>query len=195
MLNKVRQTINDVPALYGDFGLKVYDSIQGRRQLVLEFKKRNQITNQGREALLSLMRPPEFSSGAPYTVPRPTQGENVIWALAVGTNGTPPTIADTETTMAIVWQEAFDFGNGECSLVLSPPNSYHLSISKLLPASTTANGTTITEAGIFTRGDNDDPTATTGRKLYARQKFTPITKTSTMTIQFEWLLGITVQGS
>jgi hypothetical protein len=185
--------VQDNIALFGDFTMKVYDQVNGENKLVRKFTKRNQITNQGREALLQLMRPLDLGA-SPYVTPAPSQGENLIWSLAVGTNSDPPAITDTETTMDIQWQEAFNFAGGECEVITIPPNDFHLAITKILPASV-LDGVTLVEAGILTRGDDNDPTIALGRKLYARQKYSPIIKTSTMTIQFEWLLGITIQGS
>lgn len=176
--------MKDGIALFGDFSMKVYE----KDKLVRSFKKRNQITNQGREALLQLMRPNYAGD------PDGEQIENRIWSLAVGSNSTPPAITDTESSMDIRWQEAFIFTGGECEIITTPPNDFHLAITKTLPASA-AVGSTLVEAGIFTRGDDDDISITVGRKLYARQKYSPITKTDTMTVQFEWLLGITIQGA
>jgi hypothetical protein len=48
------------------------------------------------------------------------------------------------------------------------------------------------EVGIFTRGDNDNPYAASDRLMYARQTFSPFVKTATMTVVFNWILGMTV---
>lgn len=176
-------SMKDNVVLFGDFSMRVYDEVDGERKLVRKFTKRNQITNQGREALLMLMRPDDEDVSL----------QNKIWSLAVGINSAPPTINDSDTTMDVVWKSALSYVGGECNIVAVPPNDFYLAISKILPT-TDAVGSTIVEAGIFTRGDNNDVDLAVGKKLYARQKFSPIIKTSTMTVQFDWQLGITIQS-
>lgn len=185
-------------ALWGDFGLQVFDHSSGIPRRILRIRKKNQITNQGRIALLALMRPGPYATASPGdTVEIEVQRENRIWSLAVGTNTTPPTINDDDATMSIAWISSFFYpaggGGSECQVISTPPNSYYLSISKTLPT-TEANGNTLAEAGIFTRGDDDDPLITVGYSLYARQTHSPIIKTSSLTIQYDWQLGITIQS-
>ncbi len=183
-------------ALWGDFGLQVFDHSTGVPQRKLRIRKKNQITNQGRIALLNLMRPGPYATAADPT-DAAVQLENRVWSLAVGTNNTPPTINDDDTTMSQAWISSFFFpvpsGGSECTIVATPPNSYYLSVSKTL-ATGDANGYTLTEAGIFTRGDNDNPSSAVGQSLYARQIHSPIIKTSSMSIQYDWQLGITIQS-
>ena len=171
-------------SLFGEFLMRVYDHSGGTKRLVRRWWRKNQITNEGRVALLTLM--------CPYGVPS-GQEINQIWSFAVGTNNTPPTVDDTVATMTAVWTSQLDFSGGECTVVATPPNSYYLAISKIL-GGPDANGSTLTEAGIFTRGDADDPLVAVGRKLYARQVHSPIIKVASMTVQYDWQLGITIQS-
>ena len=170
--------------LWGDFGIQVFDVSSGTPRSILRIKKKNQITNDGRAALLALMGSGGDASGDT------ARQENQIWSLAVGTNATTPTVTDNFTTMTSVWNEAFTFP-AECAIVATPPNSYYLNISKTL-GTTDAVGSTLAEAGILTRGDDDTPSSSTTKALYARQVHSPILKTSTMTIQYDWQLGITI---
>ena len=171
-------------ALFGSFKIQVYDHLSGHPRRILCWSKKNQITNEGRTALLTLMCPFGVVDG---------QLVNSIWSFAVGTNTTPPSIDDTAATVTAVWTSALSFAGGECTVVAVPPNSYHLTISKTL-GSGDANGSTLTEAGIFTRGDNVDPLLAAGRKLYARQVHSPVDKVASMTITYLWELGITIQS-
>jgi len=175
--------------LFGIFDMKVYDIRDGKRKRIRHIHKRNQITNQGREVLLDLMRPETNNPGDPGSL----QEQSKIWSLSVGTNDTPPTINDDDTTMVQVWKSAF-VPFSECQVIATPPNLFLLQIGKTLPQ-TSAVGSTLTEAGVFTRGDDDDPDVASGRRLYARQIYPPIIKTVTMTIEYDWKLGITIQGS
>lgn len=170
--------------LFGNFRMRVYD----RSKKILDWKKRNQITNQGRETILILLCP--FGvSGTPDA-----QTEHRIWSLAAGTNGTPTAISDDDGTMIAVWTSALNFVGAECVVSATPPNSFYLQISKILPLAE-AVGSELKEAGIFTRGDDIDPAIAVGRKLYARQVHTPIIKTATMSIQYDWQLGVSVSSS
>lgn len=171
-------------ALFGNFLMQVFDHSSGKPKRILRWHRKNQITNEGRVALLTLMCPYGVADG---------QLINSIWSFVVGTNATPPTIDDTLATMTPVWTSALSFIGGECTVVTTPPNSYYLAISKTL-GSEDANDSTITEAGIFTRGDDPDPLVAVGRKLYARQTHTGLEKTAAMTVQYDWQLGLTIQS-
>lgn len=175
--------------LWGDFGMQVFDVSSGTPQRILRIRKKNQITNDGRTAILNLMGTGGIT-GLPDDAAVIVQRDNRIWSLAVGTNPTAPTVTDTLTTMTVAWNSVFSFP-AECEIVADPPSSFYLSISKTLGVDY-ANGSTLTEAGILTRGDDDDPASSTTKSLYARQVHSPILKTATMTIQYDWQLGITI---
>ena len=175
----------DALRMYGNFGFKVYK--EGK--LVLAVRKKNQITNEGRAAVLNLLVPATYGE---------LQTDNRIWSLAVGTSQTPAALTDDAATFAAtsVWQSAFNFGGGECSAIISPPNDYRIQITKTLPSTAPGADTKlIAEAGIFTRGDNDLPASANGMKLYARQVHSPIIKTVGMVIEYDWELGLLVQTS
>lgn len=168
--------------LWGIFGMKVYDVRDGQRKCIRRIVKKNQITNQGRKAVLELMRPTTYGI---------LQDERQIWSLSAGINTIPPQITDDETVMSEVWQSAFS--GPECQVIDVPPNSFYLQITKTM-AEADAIGSVLAEAGIFTRGSDDDPSVAIGRLLYARQIHPPVTKTNVMTIEYDWRLGITIQS-
>lgn len=178
------QLVKNSLALYGNFQMQVFDHSSGSPRRIFRWQKRNQITNQGRTALLVLMCPDGVPDG---------QLINSIWSFEAGTNATPPTVDDDETTMTSVWTSNLNFSSGECTVVTTPPDDFHLAISKTLGLSE-GNGSTLQEAGIYTRGDNLDPLISVGRKLYARQVHSPIPKVATMTVQYDWQLGLTIQS-
>ena len=175
----------DAIKMYGVFGLRVFELRGGKFVQTRRIQKKNQITNQGRSNVLNLLCPATFGYDG-------LQDELKIKSIAVGTNSTPPTVADDDTTMVTVWREAFDYIS-DCVVINNPPNDFMLSITKELPT-TEANGSTLTEAGIFTRGDENDPDISVGMQLYARQVHSPIIKTSVMSILYDWQLGITIQS-
>jgi len=195
IIERFKKPIGQTDAgLWGDFGVQVFDVSSGTPRRILNIRKKNQITNDGRAALLALMGTGEPGtppiSGGTLSTADETRRANQIWSIAVGTNPTTPTVTDTLTTMTPVWNQPFTFAS-ECVIVATPPNSYYLNISKTL-GTTDANGSTLVEAGILTRGDDDTPASSTTKALYARQVHSPIVKTSTMTIQYDWQLGITI---
>ena len=178
--------------LYGNFGFQAYDV--NKKRMVLACRKKNQITNAGREALLELL----FQDPA-GTVPQQNPNYNQIWSLSIGTGTLPPTLADTQL-VSPVYTSALNFAGGELVKSVLAPTTYELVISKTIPAGTLADGTEVTEAGIFTRGSADGPgvgtwESITYRRMYARQAHPVITITSALAITYEWRLGITIQGS
>lgn len=57
--------------------------------------------------------------------------------------------------------------------------------------STMGNGITYREAGLFTRGSDDDPQVTVGSLLYARQAFPDQAKDALVELEFRWRLTFT----
>lgn len=169
-------------SLWGIFGMRVYEHAKGEKKCIRRIVKNNQITNQGRKAVLELMRPVTYGI---------QQDERQIWSFSAGTNPIPPQITDDDTTMIQVWQSAFS--PAECVVIDVPPNTYYLHISKAMYEAD-AVGDILTEAGIFTRGDDDDPSVAVGKMLYARQIHPAVEKTAVMTIEYDWKLGITIQS-
>jgi hypothetical protein len=164
--------------MHGQLGLSIYDhGVLVRRQV-----KRNQITNQARSAVLHQLYLGTTSDA---------QEQNKIWSLALGINNTLPMVTDDVLTMDIAWQDRLN--TSECYIVENTPNEFYIQVIKMLPMSE-ANGYSLTEAGIITRGNNDDPVLASGRKLYARQVFVPVVKSASMSIQIDWQLGLTIQG-
>jgi hypothetical protein len=58
--------------------------------------------------------------------------------------------------------------------------------------SATGNGVTYREAGLFTRGDNDDPALASGSKLFARQVFPDQAKSAAIELEFRWRITFTI---
>jgi hypothetical protein len=174
---------SDRTCLYGRFGMTVYDVKDGQKKVVRRIQKKNQVVNDGRRVMLELLC--QMDAGSLTTE------QNQIWSLGVGTVGTPPQITDTGL-LTQVWAEQFALA--ECVIASCPP--FEIQIYKTLPTTPcSANGHILREAGVFTRGDNDDPYVALNRRLYARQIHPPIEKVDTMMIVYDWRLGITVEGA
>jgi len=54
------------------------------------------------------------------------------------------------------------------------------------------NGETYREAGLFTRGDDDDPQLTVGATMFSRQVFPDQPKTAAVVLDFRWRITFTV---
>lgn len=171
-------TTSSEVALYGVFGIRVYNIRNGEKKCIRRILKKNQIVNTGRQALVELLAPGVTD-----------QYERQLWCISAGTSNTPPTISDT-TLISKVWDHAFTAG--EITQVISPPNTFEILISVTMGVGEN-NGETLREAGIYTRGDNDVPASSTTRVLYARQVHPDIVKTASMTIDYEWRLGVLIQ--
>jgi hypothetical protein len=183
LLKRFVTSSDNQPCLYGRFSMSVYSVNDGEKKLIRRIQKKNQVVNDGREVVLQLLG----QMAAPGIFPI----ENQIWSFEVGTGGTPPLVTDT-ALYATVWLEPIT--SLECVIVAIPPSTYELQIVKTLPTTPcTANGYTIQEAGIFTRGDNPIPGLAANRRLYCRQTYPSIVKVDTMQIVFDWRLGITVE--
>lgn len=194
-LDSFRRPMADGLSLYGHFGMKVYDVKNGKKTLLRQITKRNQITNTGRLIVLELLR--QSPTG---TLPQQNPNYNQLWSISAGTNGTIPSVSDTALyDPAPPWTGEF-LSDAECQVVTTP--NLEIQISKVMLESE-AVGVTLREAGIFTRGIADDPTSPPGypswpsipyRRMYARQVHPAIIKADTMTIEYVWLLGVTIQG-
>lgn len=174
---------HDRACLYGRFGMTVYDVKDGQPKVVRRIQKKNQVVDSGARVMLELLCQMDITSL--------TTEQNQIWSLGVGTVGTPPAVSDT-LLLGQVWAEQFALA--ECQITVPP--LYEIQIYKTLPTTPcSANGHILREAGVFTRGNVDDPYTSATRRLYCRQTHPPIEKIATMQIVYDWRLGITVEGA
>lgn len=183
-MNSVQTKTQDFGRMYGHLTMHVYDMKRGKRERVYTVTKRNQITNLGREVLLECLA--GDLNDAEW---------NTLWSLSVGT-GTTPAVASQTQLDTPVW-------TGELSGAerVYAPSLHEVNIIKEVPAGE-ATGYTVTEAGLFTKGQYDNPTAAgggawealNGRRMYARQTVPAFLKGATMSVIFDWKLGLTVQA-
>jgi hypothetical protein len=170
--------------LYGVMTVSVYDVKDGKNQRVLRLVKKNQITNKGREVVLELL-----TQSPTGNIFQQNPSYNQLWSLAIGTGTTPPTLGDTGLVAPIAWDGRFLL-DAERALNLT---GFEINITKAVPAGA-ATGSMITEAGIFTRGDNDNPLSAGNKQLYARQVHAGILKSLNMSITYDWRFGVTIQS-
>lgn len=154
-------------------------------QILSVWEKKNVITFGATEGLVKLLAP-NAAYGA--TVQEETQ----IKSMRFGTSNLAPQRTDTAlaseaidpSTSLPVRVELLDAnrlvgaaGTVEFVAVLDP---------------LTGNGVTYREAGLFTRGDNNDPQLTTFTTLFARQVYPDQVKTSAVQLEFRWRITFTV---
>jgi len=112
---------------------------------------------------------------------------NKIWAMYVGDGTTTPATSDTGLAGSNLFGKAVD----------QPITKNSGGVDGLVEATMTlesgdANGITLSEVGLFTRGDGTlaNPPAAAQRML-ARQLHGTIEKTSGITVAYKWLYQIT----
>jgi hypothetical protein len=174
--------------LYGHLTVSIflYDVKTGRRRRTLRLSMKNQVTNAGRTAALALL-----CQDPAGTVIQANPQYSQLWSLAVGSDGTPPAVTDVS-----LYSEAARYSlviPTEREYIVIPPNIFEIDVHKEIPAGV-LTGVTLAEAGLYTRGDNDDPALAANQVLYARQIFPGVLKGATMSIEFDWKLGLLVQA-
>ncbi len=177
--------------LFGHLTVTAYNvnPKSGSRERLFRVSKRNQITNDGRicnlEMLAQLTPPGATPIYNPYW--------NQIWSLGVGTDATPAMSTQT-ALLAPVW-------NGQLIIPTERvynPALFDINVLKEVPVGD-ATGSILAEAGLFTRGQLDTPATTweaiPDRRMYARQTYSPFEKGASMSVTYDWHLGLTVQSS
>jgi hypothetical protein len=183
--------LQDGLKLYGDFFMRVYDAApDGTKKLRFRFAKKNQITDDGRLVVLELLS--QVALGGTPVQMNPEYGQ--IWSLSIGDGPLPP-MSSQHTLVSPVWTVALDIALGERAY---NAGAFQLNIHKEIPVGD-ADGLTFAEAGLFTRGSQAAPGGLyptwqdiPERMMYARQIFPSFEKGATMSVVFDWTLGMTV---
>lgn len=187
MLKDAKQKIGnllrrDAARLYGHIEVSVFDAALNDKR-IYHVKKKNQVVNTGRQAVLEMLT--QYPTGS--------QGQqnpeyNQLFSLGVGTDGTPPTVNQTSLG-AEVLTKVF---TRPTEVLYVPDPTFEVHCSMTFSTLEANDPSALQEVGLFTRGDNVNPYAASYRLMYARQTFSPFIKTATMTVVFNWILGMTV---
>lgn len=172
----------DAATLYGRIDVSVFDAARGGKR-IYHVKKKNQIVNTGRQAVLEMLT--QYSGGTPG---QQNPEYNQLWSLGVGTDGTPPTVSQTSLGAEVLTKVLPRPGG----VLYVPAPTFEIHCSMTFTTTEANDPSPLQEVALFTRGDNDDPYVASDRLMYARQTFSPFIKTSTMTVVFNWYLGMTV---
>ena len=189
----MKRTSKSGMMLYGDFTLRVFDGAVSPQKLKFTWRRKNQIVNQGRDVVLALLAQTTAPIGDDF---QQDPHANQIWSIAVGAGTTAP----DPTDWCLGDQKWVSVLDPETERTIEYTPSKEIVIVKILPAGT-LTGETISEAGLLTRGENDDPSLAdwappngAGKKrLYARQVHAAVTLTGTTIVTYEWRLGVTAQ--
>lgn len=153
------------------------------KEIVTIWDKKNIITYGATETLVKLMAP-NLLFGA--TV----QEESQIKSMRFGVSNVAPQRTDTDLN-----SEAIVSGN-PVRIELSDANRVIGAAGTVLFVATldssTGNGVTYREAGLFTRGLANDPLVTTGATLFAHQVFPDQVKNAAVELEFRWRITYTV---
>jgi len=174
--------------LYGHFSVSVYDVKRGKRQRIRRFTKKNQITDLGRIIHLEL-----FGQWVGGTVTQANPDKNSLYSIWLGTDGTPPSAGDTQVIAPVHKAGLFDgLGNPYFNVLVTDP--YEIWINRVFDPGDITPGLVLAEAGLYSKGDGlpligADP----NRRLYARQTHPSFEITPTMSVTYDWRLGMTVQ--
>jgi len=134
--------------------ITVRESLGGA--IVKRIRRRNLVVNTGRDLIAGLLK-----------------GSSVLYLTHLGIGTSSTAVAATQTALtAEVYRAAYTqttLGTGQLKL-------------KYFLASTTANGNTLREAGLFTNP--------AGGTMFARATHSAIAKTSSISITYEWTINI-----
>jgi hypothetical protein len=157
----------------GEFTIRVRDAQTG--EILREIKKSNLVCVGARESVLKLIS--QQTTPDDYVLTK-------LWAIYSGTGTTPPTTTDTALE-TVAFKKACD-----------QPFTVNLSAGwvemQMTMESGEGNGNIYTEMGLFSRGNNDDPTIAAGALMYSRQIHGAVEKSSSMSIEYTWRFQVTV---
>lgn len=167
--------------LRGDLKIIRRDALTGA--IVSVWDKKNVITFGAANVLVYLVAP-NAALGA--TV----QLESQIKSMRFGTSNVAPQRSDTNLTAeAVVMGTPVRVELLDANRAIGVGGTVEFSV---LLDSASANGVTLREAGLFTRGTADDPQTTTNATLFAHQVFPDQPKTSAVELEFRWRISYTV---
>jgi len=178
MTNHVTKEYHSKFAVRGDLRIIRRSAKDGH--ILGVWEKKNVITYNGTDALVSLMAP---NAGI-------VQEELQIKSMRFGESNLTPQRTDLDLA-----QEAIVGGSPVRIELLDAQRIIGTSTVEFVATldSATGNGVTYREAGLFTRGTHDDPLSTgTTDYLFARQVFPDQVKTASVVLEFRWRVTFTV---
>jgi hypothetical protein len=155
------------------------------KDILSVWKKKNVIVFDGTEVLVKLMAP--NAAFGPDV-----QEESQIKSMRFGTDSTTPQRTDTDlANEAVVASNPVRVALADANRIVGASGTVEFTA---ILASGDGNGVTYREAGLFTRGDNDDPLLTTPgtEEMFSRQVYPDQPKTAAVELEFHWRITFTV---
>lgn len=153
------------------------------KAILFAWDKKNVITFAGVESVIKLQAP-NAALGADV------QLENQIKSMRFGTNNTSPQRTDSNLLAeAVVSSDPVRVQFTDSNRIIGASGTVEYTATL---ASGDGNGVTYREAGLFTRGTDNDPLATTGAIMFSRQVFPDQAKSAAVELEFRWRITLTV---
>lgn len=111
-----------------------------------------------------------------------------IWGIYVGDSNLAPTTSQTALQGTHVTKKAIN----QPMTIVSPAESSGIVEAEATLGASDHVDQYIREVGLFSRGNNNDPSVTTGAQMMARQIHGEIYKTAAITVTYTWRFQITV---
>lgn len=167
--------------LRGDLRIITRDSSD--HSILNVWEKKNVITFVGTEAIIKLLAPNDVLGSD-------VQLENQLLSMRFGTSNLAPQRTDTSLAAeAVVSALPVRKKLEDADRIIGAAGT--LELNAILAAGD-GNGVTYREAGLFTRGTDDDPQLTTGEAMFSRQIFSDQPKTGAVELEFRWRITLLV---
>jgi hypothetical protein len=175
----MKTTLEDGIPMRGDLRIVVRNAITGEVKKTIEI--RNKITFLAADVLVEMLA---------QRATDPLPAVNSIFSMRMGTSNTAASRADTNLGSFLIGKELTDVDK-----VTGVPGE--LEFSATLEAAD-ANGSTLQEAGLFTKGSAGSPTASDAPgtnpgdpRMFARQIHPAIIKSGAVTVEYSWRIAFT----
>ena len=150
------------------------------------WEKKNVITFAGVESIIKLQAP-NLAFG---TSVAQIQEENQIKSMRFGSSNTVPNKTDTNLiSEAVVSSVPVRIELFDANRIVGAAGTVEYVATM---ASGVGNGITYREAGLFTRGTDDDPLLASGAIMFSRQVYPDQPKNSAVVLEYRWRIAYTV---
>lgn len=119
--------------------------------------------------------------------------QNRLWAIYAGDDNTTPAYTDVALGNLLFKKRCDAIATGT-PMAIDVGGTTGLMEVQMTMESGEGNGSpnpTYREAGLYSRGDQDDPASTSGARLLARRLHPPIEKDSSIAVEYTWQVLLT----
>lgn len=166
---KIKETFK----IHGHLRIRAIEAATGRVLQVVD--KPNLVVNGTKAVLVKLLDNVDTT-------------ENQLWAIGAGDSNTSPSVTDTDLLGTKTVKKKYDSRT-------TVPASGQIELEMTLgtaEGNVLGTGEYFEEAGLFSRGDNDDPELATTATMMCRQLHAPIHKDNTISLEYTWRLQVAI---